>query len=390
MLSFNPSMTLGVYIQVPFCQTRCTYCNFHTGVVSRDRHEPYADAICREIASSNLASGPTVDTVYLGGGTPSLLDPALLTRILDALRSASAARLAEVTLEADPETITPQKASAWFAAGFNRISLGAQSFNDRELQAAGRMHRREDIYRATDFLRDAGFRNISLDLIAGLPHQTRETWEASVGQLLRILPEHVSVYMLEVDEDSRLGKEALSGGNRYGAAAIPDDDAMADLYDYAVERLASAGYEHYEISNWGLPGRHSQHNLKYWRREPYLGLGAGAHSFDGVSRWANVHEPARYVTLMERGSSVHEQMETLLPPLALQEEFYLGLRQLEGIDFARIERDYEAHLPDWLATLRERIEQLRSSGFIEVDGSRLRIAPDRLTVSNEIFVQLLA
>jgi oxygen-independent coproporphyrinogen III oxidase len=382
-------MTLGVYIQVPFCQTRCTYCNFHTGVVSRDRYEPYADAICREIATSDLATGPKVDTVYFGGGTPSLLDPALLTRILDALRHASGGELSEVTLEADPETITPQKASAWFAAGFNRISLGAQSFNDLELKAAGRMHRREDIYRAADFLRAAGFRNISMDLIAGLAHQTRESWEASVGQLLRILPEHVSVYMLEVDENSRLGKEVLAGGSRYGAADIPDDDAMADFYDYAAARFATVGYDHYEISNWGLPGRHSQHNLKYWRREPYLGLGAGAHSFDGLSRWANVHEPARYVTLIERGASVREQMETVLPQYALQEEFYLGLRQLEGIDFARIERDYETHLSDRLAALRERIDQLRSSGFIEVDGPRLRIAPDRLTVSNEIFVQLL-
>jgi oxygen-independent coproporphyrinogen-3 oxidase len=383
-------MTLGVYIQVPFCQTRCTYCNFHTGVVSRDRFGPYADAICREIATADLATGPTVDTVYLGGGTPSLLDPALLTRILDTLRHASGAEFTEVTLEADPETITPQKASAWLAAGFNRISLGAQSFHDRELQAAGRMHRREDIYRAADFLRAAGFRNISMDLIAGLAHQTRESWEASVGQLLRIFPEHVSVYMLEVDEDSRLGKEVLAGGSRYGAADIPDDDAMADFYDYGAERFAAAGYEHYEISNWGLPGRHSQHNLKYWRREPYVGLGAGAHSFDGLTRWANVHEPARYVTLIERDTSVREQMETVVPPQALQEEFYLGLRQLEGIDFARIERDYEVHLSDRLATLRERIGQLRSNGFLEVDGPRLRIAPDRLTVSNEIFVQLLA
>jgi oxygen-independent coproporphyrinogen-3 oxidase len=382
-------MTLGAYIQVPFCQTRCTYCNFHTGVVSRDRYEPYAEAICREIATSDLASGPKVDTVYFGGGTPSLLDPALLTRILDALRRASGGELTEVTLEADPETITPQKASAWFAAGFNRVSLGAQSFNDRELQAAGRMHRREDIYRAADFLRAAGFRNISLDLIAGLAHQTRESWEASVGRVLRILPEHVSVYMLEVDEDSRLGKEVLAGGSRYGAADIPDDDAMADFYDYAGERFAAAGYEHYEISNWGLPGRHSKHNLKYWRREPYLGLGAGAHSFDGLSRWANVHDPARYVTLIERGASAREQIETVVPPQALQEEFYLGLRQLEGIDFARIERDYEPQLSDRLITLRERIDQLRSNGFIEVDGPRLRIAPDRLTVSNEIFVQLL-
>jgi oxygen-independent coproporphyrinogen-3 oxidase len=197
--------------------------------------------------------------------------------------------------------------------------------------------------------------------------------------------------MLEVDEDSRLGKEVLAGGSRYGAATIPDDDAMADFYDYAAARLASAGYDHYEISNWGLPGRHSQHNLKYWRREPYLGLGAGAHSFDGGSRWANVHEPARYVTLIARGVSAHEQFETVVPPQALQEEFYLGLRQLEGIDFARIERDYsfDPQLGDRLAVLRDRIDYLRSNGFIEVDGPRLRIAPDRLTVSNEIFVQLL-
>ena len=382
-------MTLGVYIQVPFCQTRCTYCNFHTGVVPRDRYEPYANAICREIESSNLSAGPLVDTVYFGGGTPSLLDSTLLTGILDALRHASGAQLTEVTLEADPETITPQKASAWLAAGFNRVSLGAQSFNDGELQTAGRMHRREHIFLAADSLRAAGFRNISMDLIAGLAHQTRQSWEASVGELLRIRPEHVSVYMLEVDEDSRLGKEVLAGGSRYGAGTIPHDDAIADFYDYAAACLATAGYEHYEISNWGLPGCHSQHNLKYWRRQPYLGLGAGAHSFDGGSRWANVHDPARYVTLIESGASAREQIETVSPPQALQEEFYLGLRQLEGIDFARIELDYETQVGGQLATLRERIDQLRSSGFIEADGHRLRIAPDRLTVSNEIFVQLL-
>jgi oxygen-independent coproporphyrinogen III oxidase len=386
-------MTLGVYIQVPFCQTRCTYCNFHTGVVSRDRYEPYASALRREIESSDLANQPPVDTVYFGGGTPSLLDPAFLARIMDTLRRASgSAQFTEVTLEADPETITAQKARAWLDAGFNRVSLGAQSFHDKELQSAGRLHRREDIYRAVDLLRAAGIQNISMDLIAGLPHQTRESWESSVAQLLRILPEHVSVYMLEVDEDSRLGAEILKGGRRYSANAIPDDDTMADFYDYAAEQLAAAGYDHYEISNWGRPGRHSQHNLKYWRREPYLGIGAGAHSFDGLVRWANVHEPDRYVRLVERGSSAREQIETVFPPHALQEEFYLGLRRLEGVDFARIERDYsfEPYLRDRLATLRQRIDQLSASGFLAVDGSRLRIPPDRLTVSNEIFVQLLA
>jgi oxygen-independent coproporphyrinogen-3 oxidase len=386
-------MKHGVYIQVPFCQSRCTYCNFHTGVVSRDRYEPYARAVSREIESSELAEGATADTVYFGGGTPSLLDPALLALVMDKLRrTTGAASFAEVTLEADPETISPQKAEAWRDAGFNRISLGAQSFHDRELQTAGRMHRREDIYRAVESLRAAGFRNISMDLIAGLPHQTRESWESSVAQLLRLLPEHVSIYMLEIDEDSRLGREALTGGQKYSAAEIPTDDAVADFYEHAAARLAAAGYDHYEISNWGLPGRHSLHNRKYWRREPYLGLGAGAHSFNGSQRWANVHEPDRYVTLIERGGSAREQLANVFPPDALSEEFFLGLRQLEGIDFERIAREYdrEPWMHDRLATLRQRIDQLRSDGFVEVDGPRLRIAPARLTVSNEIFVQLLS
>jgi oxygen-independent coproporphyrinogen-3 oxidase len=385
-------MKHGVYIQVPFCQSRCTYCNFHTGVVSRDRYEPYARAVSREIESSELAEGATADTVYFGGGTPSLLDPALLALVMDKLRrTTGAASFAEVTLEADPETISPQKAEAWRDAGFNRISLGAQSFHDRELQTAGRMHRREDIYRAVESLRAAGFRNISMDLIAGLPHQTRESWESSVAQLLRLLPEHVSIYMLEIDEDSRLGREALTGGQKYSAAEIPTDDAVADFYEHAAARLAAAGYDHYEISNWGLPGRHSLHNRKYWRREPYLGLGAGAHSFNGSQRWANVHEPDRYVTLIERNGSAREQFTNVFPPDALSEEFFLGLRQLEGIDFARIAREYdnEPWMHDRLATLRQRIELLQSDGFLEVDGERLRIAPSRLTVSNEIFVQLL-
>jgi oxygen-independent coproporphyrinogen-3 oxidase len=386
-------MALGVYIQVPFCQTKCTYCNFHTGVVSRDRYQPYAEAVCREIAGTASTPPEAVDTVYIGGGTPSLLDPRALAKMLDALRGSyhveSSPEALEITLEADPETITAEKARAWFAAGFNRISLGAQSFDDRELQAAGRMHRRADIFSAVEFLRAAGFRNISMDLIAGLPHQTRESWEESVSELLRVRPEHASVYMLEIDKDSRLGRESLAGGSRYGAGAIPDDDTIADLYESARLRLDQAGYTHYEISNWGLPGRESRHNLKYWRREPYHGFGAGAHSFDGMTRWANAHESSRYMACIEQGSSPREQFETVAPPQALDEEFFLGLRMLEGIDFGRIEREWDEELPKRIAALRENIERLHSLGFLEVEGSRVRLVPDRLTVSNEVFMQLL-
>ena len=389
-------MTLGIYIQVPFCQTKCTYCNFHTGVVSRDRYEPYAAAVCREIGAA--AAGPgdgqsewLVDTIYFGGGTPSLLAPGALARIIDALRARFGfASQLELTLEADPETITAEKATAWHAAGFNRISLGAQSFDDRELKAAGRMHRSADIYAAVESLRGAGLINISMDLITGLPHQTRASWEDSVTELLRLRPEHVSIYMLEIDEGSRLGKESLAGGTRYSANEIPSDDAMAEFYESACARLAEAGYEHYEISNWALPGFRSRHNLKYWRREPYLGFGAGAHSFEGLTRWANVHDSARYVACIEQGISTREQVETITAAQALDEEFFLGLRQLEGIDVAQIETAYGLNgQRGRMDALRERIAALRDQGLVEFDGAHLRLAPNRLTVSNEVFVALL-
>ena len=382
-------MTFGIYIQVPFCQTKCTYCNFHTGVVSPERFEPYADAVCREIVGTVAANAPVVDSVYFGGGTPSLLNPAAPGKIIDLIHRSYQVASAEITLEADPETITPEKASGWLGAGFNRISLGAQSFSDTELQSAGRMHRRADIFQAAEILRTAGFDNISMDLIAGLAHQSLDSWESSVTELLRIRPEHVSIYMLEIDEGSRLGKESLAGGSRYSAAQIPADDAIAEFYESACAHLAAAGYEHYEISNWALPGRRSRHNLKYWRREPYFGFGAGAHSFDGTTRWANIHDSARYVTCIEQGISSREQVEPVTPEHALEEEFFLGLRQLEGIDLARIESAYGEIHHERVADLRARISGLRSQGLIELDGSRLRLAPNRLTISNEVFVELL-
>jgi oxygen-independent coproporphyrinogen III oxidase len=384
-------MSMGIYVQVPFCQTRCTYCNFHTGVVARDRYLPYVEAVCHEIAQTDGAAAGA-DTIYVGGGTPSLLDPAALAKILDQVRGASRSEPEEVTLEADPETVTPEKARQWHNTGINRISLGAQSFQDAELKAAGRMHRREDIFRAVELLREAGFRNISMDLIAGLPHQTRQSWEESVSHLLRILPEHVSIYMLEIDAGSRLGREVLAGGTRYSADALPSDDDTADFYDSAREQLKSAGYEHYEISNWGLPGRQSRHNLKYWQREPYIGFGAGAHSFDGFMRWANVHESDRYARMIAQGTSTREQVEPVTPPIALSEDMFLGLRQLRGADFARIEREYsqEELLRDRLLTLRQRIEMLQTHGMVEFDGTFVRIRPEKLTISSEIMLELLS
>lgn len=407
---FPPNRVLGIYIQVPFCQTKCTYCNFHTGVASSAAYTPYAHAVEKEIrnwralhAAAGLQSAGRLhsvlpNTIYLGGGTPSLFDPSDLARILAAVHSqfpgadpiappsSAGAASTEVTLEADPETITLEKVADWLAAGINRISLGAQSFLDAELKAAGRMHRREDIFAAVAHLRAAGFANISLDLIAGLPHQTAASWRASVEEALRIRPEHISIYLFEIDEGSRLGRELLAGGSRYSAAAVPSDDAMAESYEFACGRLREAGYDHYEISNWALPGFRSRHNLKYWRREPYLGFGAGAHSFDGRWRWANAHDPAAYAAAIEQGRLPVEQLEEVTPKQALDEELFLGLRQLEGIDLATIEAQYGAPLnPE----IRARIEELRAQGLVERDGTRVRLAPARLAISNEVFVALL-
>ena len=418
---------LGVYVQVPFCQTKCTYCNFHTGVVGKERFRPYVEAVCREVQGhGELLKGAgvdwpgqlfVVDTVYFGGGTPSLLETGQLGKILDALREALVAngwrrleldggfstprtprgnhrgrRLSdefyggewqEVTLEADPETVDDEKAAAWAGAAINRVSLGVQSFSDKELAAAGRMHRRADIYRAVPILREAGIRNISFDLIAGLPHQTRESWKQSLEELVALAPEHVSVYLLEVDEGSRLGKELLAGGARYNAGAVPSEDQMAEFYEMARAGLRAAGYRHYEISNWAKPGFASKHNLKYWRREPYLGFGAGAHSFSGRQRWANAHDAAAYVSAIESGRLPVEQLETLSGEQALDEELFLGLRQLAGINLGRVEREYGV-------ALEGRFAPLAAAGLLERKGDVVRLAEEKLSVSNEVFVELLS
>ncbi len=416
---------LGIYVQVPFCQTKCTYCNFHTGVVASSRFAPYVEALCREIhghreflkaagvdwagslacdggrsgavppqsKTGNGGEGWAVDTVYIGGGTPSLLEPIHIKNILDVIRATFGVRPAsedgpyrakfeEVTLEADPETVEAEKAAAWVQAGINRVSFGLQSFADKELIAAGRMHRRADIYRAVPILREAGIRNISFDLIAGLAHQTKESWRRSLEELAAMGPEHVSVYLLEVDEGSRLGKELLQGGGKYSAGAVPSEDEMAEFYEMAQEALGAAGYHHYEISNWAKPGFESRHNLKYWRREPYLGFGAGAHSFSGTERWANAHDAAAYVTAVQSGRLPVEQHEKLTAESALEEELFLGLRQLDGIDLARIEREYGV-------TVMERFDPLASAGLVERQGSVVRLTPEKLSISNEAFVELM-
>jgi len=386
-------MQPGIYIQVPFCRSKCTYCHFSSGVFPRELMAPYVQAVCCEIREheSLLAAhlltfphGTPPDTIYLGGGTPSLLPPEDIARTLETVRETFPMRRLwrEVTLEADPETVSLEKAAAWRAAGIGRVSLGAQSFSDAELRAAGRRHRAADIGQAVKILRAAGISAINLDLILGLAGQTEASWRDSVEQLLALAPEHASIYMFDVDEESRLGREVLAGGARYGATQVADDEAQADWFEGACGKLAAAGYEHYEISNWARPGHRAVHNTKYWQRAPFLGFGSGAHSFSGSERWANTHDPETYVHAILDGHLPVEQRQVVSRPMALEEEIFLGLRLLEGIDLARIESEYGVNL-------RARLPRLVEAGAVALEGDWLRLLPARLAVSSEVMAELL-
>lgn len=392
----EPDLPWGVYIQVPFCTAKCTYCNFPTGVVAPSWFGPYVEAVCREIGQhralyqrAGLAGWTTVsrkipvDTLYVGGGTPGLLGVDGLARLLAAVRESFDCRWIEATLEADPHEVTEPIAAAWRALGFNRISLGVQSLHDGELRAVGRRHRPQEVSRAVMALRTAGFDNFSFDLIVGLPGQSLASWQATLAQAIALEPPHLSIYLLELDEASRLGREALAGGTRYGADRLPSDDEMASCYEFAQQRLAEAGYQQYEISNWALPGYASRHNQKYWWRHPYLGFGAGAHSFDGQQRWANVESPERYLRAISRGEPALAEQRTLSAQAALEEEIFLGLRCRAGIRPAELARRYGVDLS-------VAVERLCRDGLLESIGDAVRIPPHLLTVANEIIVRMLA
>ena len=244
------------------------------------------------------------------------------------------------------------------------------------------MHRSADIFKALPILRNAGIASISFDLIAGLPKQTLDSWRHSLAETIALSPEHVSVYMMEIDESSRLGLEVINNGSRYSVRELPTEESMADFYELAQLELRSAGYEQYEISNWSKPGYASKHNLKYWRREPYIGFGAGAHSFSGHQRWSNLHDAAAYVSAITSGKSAIEGLQSVTSQSALEEELFLGLRQLAGINLARIQRQYGVDL-------QQKVDRLASTGMVEQQGDVLRLAPAKLNVSNEILVELL-
>ncbi len=361
----------GVYISFPFCSQKCTFCNFASGVFPKALEAEYLFALEEEIASHRWEWTP--DTIYLGGGTPSQMDPDSLARLLSLIPGKP---WREATMEAAPGSLTTERIRAWTEAGINRASLGAQSFIDRELAQTGRKHSAETVESDCELLRVHDIFRINIDLIAGIPFQTVASWSESLERTLKLDVPHVSVYMLDVDENSRLGLQILDGGSRYGAGQAPGGELTAGLYTRAVTTLAGAGIARYEISNFARPGFESVHNLKYWLRFAYVGFGADAHSFDGRQRWGNVETAADYVERHRSKQSVREKGEAARPE---EERFFLGLRLAQGV---------RPRSEDWVR-FAEPISRFSELGLLQNDGGTLRLTDRGVLFSNDVFQEFL-
>jgi len=390
-------MTPGLYISVPFCRTKCSYCNFASDVFSRAAYDQYVARVVEDIegafpaaAGLGCALPETVDSIYLGGGTPSILDSDQLIRIFTALRDKFAVSAdAEVTVECAPATLTPALIETLLACGVNRVSLGVQSFVDREAQSVGRLHKRATVLEEIERLRSAGITNLNIDLIAGLPHQTAASWELSLRETVASGVPHVSVYMLEIDEDSRLGRELIAGGTRYHAHFVPDEDATADLYTQACDTLNAAGIPQYEISNFARPGWESRHNLKYWTRQPYLGFGVDAHSMLPSRDGANCRA-IRFSTPDSLDAYINRSLgltTAVSPSAELEETFFLGLRLNRGLDLEMVRDGFGS---ERLAALQPVIDEaVREELLLLKEGTNLRLTARGRLLSNEVFARFL-
>jgi oxygen-independent coproporphyrinogen-3 oxidase len=362
-------------------------------VFSRAVFERYVDRVCADIANAERDADDMggkfereVDSIYLGGGTPTVLEPVQLQRLFDAVRSQfSVMPEAEVTVECAPGTLSQPLLQALQRCDVNRVSLGVQSFIDREAAAVGRLHKHSTILEDIAHLKAAGISNINIDLIAGLPHQTAESWQESLEQVIATEVPHASVYMLEVDDDSRLGRELIAGGTRYHAHFVPDDDATADFYLAACETLSAAGVPQYEISNFSRTGFESRHNLKYWTRQPYLGFGVDAHSMllsapNDAVRVATADALEKYVS----GSLL--QRSPVSTDAALEETFFLGLRLNRGVDLARVAEQFGQPA---LVPLQPIIADLEKQELLERSENFIRLTKRGRLLSNEVFQHFL-
>ena len=400
----------GVYIHIPFCRSRCSYCDFATGMYEPATAEKYVRAVSREVEGWREVEQPApVDTIYFGGGTPSLLTAAQIEAQLKMVRNRFVLTSdAEVTLEINPgdggtraaakqndDQDEPNRLDAavagrgsrseFFAGlrrlGINRASFGAQTFNDRELAQLGRTHAAADIETTFQQLRDAGFTNINFDLIAGLPGQTLAGWKRNLARALQLRPEHLSLYLLDVHEGTPLADQI-----KRGLRPQPDEDLAAEMYASMIEAVCAAGYEHYEISNFCLPGFEARHNSKYWTGAPYYGFGNSAHSYDGGRRrWANERDAAKYLELIETGAPPVIERTDLQDDDLRAESIFLGLRLMRGIDL----KSYRGRFGgDLCADYDGELDRLVQAGLIEIRDETLRLTSRGALLSNEVFAAL--
>ncbi len=388
-------MPLGIYISVPFCKSKCSYCNFATGVVSRAMYSRYVDRLCADVKAAEATAKSvggmferSVESVFLGGGTPTILEPADLERMFGALReNFEVLPGAELTVECAPGTLTGPMVEVFARCGVNRVSFGVQSWVDAEAAAVGRLHTRARVLEDLAALRTAGIVDINVDLIAGLPHQTAESWAYSVSETIACGVPHASVYMLEVDEDSRLGRELMAGGTKYHAHFVPEEDLSAEFYGEACLRLEAAGIRQYEISNFARDGAESRHNLKYWERKPYFGFGVDAHSMlrsaDGdlaAVRFAGADELSSFM------SGAQVEVTKVSRAAALEEVLFLGLRLNCGVDLGAVAAEFGE---DAAAAVAGSMDELVEYQLLEREGGRVRLTAKGRLLSNEVFERFL-
>jgi oxygen-independent coproporphyrinogen-3 oxidase len=370
---------LGLYLHIPFCRSRCSYCDFYFVVDTKSgTRERFVAALRREILAARRPFPLPADTVYLGGGTPSLLEPEEVEGILGACREAFVLeRNAETTLEANPEDLSPARAQGFREAGVTRLSLGAQSFREDALRLMMRPHNAGQIETAFLAARRAGFDSINIDLICGLPAETATSWKQALRRTLSLKPDHLSLYVLELHERTYLAKEIARG-----AVLPPTDEATASMYEAAAAALEAESFEHYEISNFALPGHASRHNLKYWSDGPYLGFGPSAHSYAEGKRWANAAHLRKYLDAVEHGRSPALPPESLSRERLAAERIILGMRKRSGHALSPGDSSY-------LEGLAHEMERFLALGLVERKNGLVRLTQKGLLVSNEVFAALL-
>ncbi len=372
-------MSAGIYIHIPFCKSRCSYCDFATDVYrNNEAVERYVNALISEIQNPKSKIQNPIETIYFGGGTPSLLTAQQLEKILATIhQNFSLEPNIELTLEMNPATVTLEKLRDFKSLGVNRASFGVQTFDDRALKLLARGHDSRDARTTFELLRQANFDNISFDLIAGLPHQTLENWEDNLSQALALEPEHLSLYLLEIHESTPLAEQIRSKRQ-----PVPDEDLAAEMYELMLERVVEKGYRQYEISNFSKPNFESRHNSKYWLCEPVFAFGVSAHSFDGQARWANERDTNRYVSLLESGQSPIAEKNVLEAAQVAGEFAFLRLRLNQGLNLSEYQERFGI---DLRAEQAEELKRLEEAELIEFKNNHLKLTKKGMVYSNEVF-----